>query len=447
MALAFFDTLGNLLHYTTYQDSLGDVFPIANPNSLIKCSDGSGYIVVGSFFFRGNGFWAKFDNHGQLLQIREYIDNVYVLNNFKQVIEVADGYMIGGNEYDNALATTNLFIVKTDKAGNFIWEKKFMNIEKLNFFNSLSQLGNNLYIMGSVTTTRPPNQQSAQTRFTSKIATVDSLGNLIWEWESLPSLIETGAGMIFNTPDGNWVYNSGEAKYNSEYNFFYGQPKLMVRDENFSLIKETKFGNLDLSSHYCRNMKQLSDGGWLLVGSKPVVYQAGSALPGWLAKVDAQANLMWTRSDTAFFIPSPGFSRNYFYDAVELPSGSIVVCGYNQSPNPVQDKQWGYLLKIDKEGCLDMLNCGVSATNEGASIVKSGIHCFPNPTIDILHIESATTEIWDRIEVYNTSGQLTKKLENIIIATSIDLSDLPIGIYWIKFTKDNQAFTQKVVKI
>jgi hypothetical protein len=42
---------------------------------------------------------------------------------------------------------------------------------------------------------------------------------------------------------------------------------------------------------------------------------------------------------------------------------------------------------------------------------------------------------------------LTKKLENIIIATSIDLSDLPIGIYWIKFTKDNQAFTQKVVKI
>jgi len=50
MCFAKMDTLGNLIDFHIYNDSLEDDYTIVYPSSLIKLSDGSGYVAVGQFF-------------------------------------------------------------------------------------------------------------------------------------------------------------------------------------------------------------------------------------------------------------------------------------------------------------------------------------------------------------------------------------------------------------
>ncbi|GAB4499795.1 MAG: hypothetical protein OHK0019_37390 [Saprospiraceae bacterium] len=40
---------------------------------------------------------------------------------------------------------------------------------------------------------------------------------------------------------------------------------------------------------------------------------------------------------------------HYLYDAMELPSGSIIACGYNRTYEP-EPKDWGWLIKVSKDG-------------------------------------------------------------------------------------------------
>jgi len=449
MLFARFDTSGNLIDYRIHYDSLGKHFTGVFPNSFIKLSDGSGYAGVGQFFNPQNGYFARFAINGDLIGFKEIVDSIYTNNIFNQIIEITDGFLVGGTDYTSTLNSTFLNILKIDITGECLWEKKIQNPDRLNLFGSIIIVDDNEYVIASSTTTKPVITPLPQTQNTSKIFAIDSLGNIKWQWESPPSLEELGAGSIFRTPDGNWAYTSARGWYNATYNEISRQPKFIIRDENFNIIREDTFGIADFPINGFRKGSLLNDGGWLLIGVKPVHYPIPpvpmwyNSFSGWMVRLDSQGDQLWSRIDTAFWSYETG-STNYYYDAVELPSGSLVVCGYSRTYEPAP-KDWGWLIKVSKDGCVDTLLCTPISSISIQQETEFNIKIYPNPASSLIHIESNHFKNWDRIEVFNSVGQALQTFTNAG-NTSLDISQLPNGVYFIRFTKDGQLISRKIIK-
>ncbi len=444
MGLTLMDTFGNVIVHKPYLDSLGDNVVSTYPLSLVKLSNGTGYAAVGQYFQR-EGFLAKFDNLGNLVHFHEYSDSTSVHQKMRQIIEIEDGFLIGGSEDDGHL---NVFILKVDFNGKMQWKKRYGRWDKANLFGNIFILNNNEYVIGGGTTI-----STSQTQFiknTSRIYAIDSLGNLKWEWETPPSLEEGGVGNISLNDDGDWAYRSGRGWYNPSFNEIWRQPTFIIRDKDFNLIKRDTFGKADFFVNGFNNTLMLRDGGCLALGGQPVKYTTPppltppgyNALAGWLLRLDKNNEEVWSRVDTAFWSTKSG-SYNYYVDAVELPSGSIVACGISRTeePNP---KDWGWVIKVSKDGCIDTLFChpvdAVSIEN-----LNGKTRVYPNPTQSIINIENEKIDSWDRIEILNSIGQ-TVKLINKPDKSQIDLTGFEDGIYFLRLIKSGRSLTKKVIK-
>ncbi|MBA3985747.1 MAG: T9SS type A sorting domain-containing protein, partial [Flavobacteriales bacterium] len=74
----------------------------------------------------------------------------------------------------------------------------------------------------------------------------------------------------------------------------------------------------------------------------------------------------------------------------------------------------------------------------------NNIQIYPNPTKDFITISSPV--ILDKVEIYNTAGQLMISEKTNKIQYSINLSSLPNGIYFAKTIANNTSRTFKIVK-
>lgn len=78
---------------------------------------------------------------------------------------------------------------------------------------------------------------------------------------------------------------------------------------------------------------------------------------------------------------------------------------------------------------------------ENVSDNISGIEIYPNPASDKLHVESIQTP--EQIKVFDLNGKLIKNLGS---TRDINISDLPVGIYFIRVKTDKGEFNKKFVK-
>ena len=73
----------------------------------------------------------------------------------------------------------------------------------------------------------------------------------------------------------------------------------------------------------------------------------------------------------------------------------------------------------------------------------SKVRIFPNPTTDLLFIDSQQTTV-DAITIYNLNGK--KVLQTQLIDETIDVSAIPVGMYFMEITTENGRTVQKFIK-
>jgi len=73
-----------------------------------------------------------------------------------------------------------------------------------------------------------------------------------------------------------------------------------------------------------------------------------------------------------------------------------------------------------------------------------GISIFPNPTANLIIYD--TIENLKQISVINTTGKNCKNIAIDFYSNSIDLSNLPNGVYFIHFQTDKNSFIKKIIK-
>jgi hypothetical protein len=80
------------------------------------------------------------------------------------------------------------------------------------------------------------------------------------------------------------------------------------------------------------------------------------------------------------------------------------------------------------------IDIGAYEFNSGSSSIENSLtlsfSIYPNPATDLINIILMTGNQWRKIQIYNSDGKLIKE-ESIMNFGSIDISDLPVGHYYI----------------
>jgi len=111
---------------------------------------------------------------------------------------------------------------------------------------------------------------------------------------------------------------------------------------------------------------------------------------------------------------------------------------YNRNNNPADDD-------TNNNGLPDYLERTVALGVEGHDL-NNLISLYPNPVSNTLNIDNKTNEVISNIAIYSINGMLVKQVPNAASTTSIPVSELQTGMYFVKMEVGNQVMNYKFIK-
>jgi len=132
------------------------------------------------------------------------------------------------------------------------------------------------------------------------------------------------------------------------------------------------------------------------------------------------------------------FSEEYSYelDSEWVPENMYVIAFVaNYDGGDVNNRE---ILNAEKVKLTEMIPVSVSEANTW----EEKVMVFPNPATDVIRISNADNA---EVEIYNTIGSLMLKETAIGSSTSIDVSDLEKGTYFMRILSDNGIATSKII--
>lgn len=423
------DTLGQLIDFHSYQDTSGDYFSQSLNVDIIKAADG-GYLITGSLIFTNNGVIIKTDNEKNLEFYKKYPDDKYFSP--RRILELPDGYLVLGTR-QRVNFKLDVYIMKTDKSGDIVWEKYLGDWEMDDSGGNLVMLDSNHFVVGGFSgIASAPNMTQAYTR--TKFWFIDSLGNSDWEWQSFTNT-EAGASGLQRLADGDWLYCTRTYEAFGPLDFG-GQCKIVRRDSNMNLVWERVMLHAVTTGNALWDIKPTPDGNWVAVGNWIPFYSENpdsiSYLAGVLHKFSSDGDSIWTVVDTAFWHPVYG-SENYLGGAVVLPSGSVIAVGYSTNFYG-QPKSWAWMLKVDKDGCVDTL-CTVVGSGEAPLPARMEIRAFPNPADDAVKFAWGGVESAGNLVITDVAGKTVLNSGLSVGQTSLiwNTGVVAPGVYFYRF--------------
>ncbi|MBI5540886.1 MAG: T9SS type A sorting domain-containing protein [Bacteroidia bacterium] len=154
----------------------------------------------------------------------------------------------------------------------------------------------------------------------------------------------------------------------------------------------------------------------------------------------------------ANFSLSPSISKVndsiQFYDLSTLSSNVIWIFDDGDSTNtknPIHffTNEGNYnikLIAVSNMGCMDTMLVNKTIYLAGTFLVK----VFPNPFHDFIKIETLTDLF---VEIFDSGGKLIKNLSINESQSIIDLSNLSVGVYMIRFKDGDSILETKLIKL
>ncbi|MBR2194580.1 MAG: T9SS type A sorting domain-containing protein [Salinivirgaceae bacterium] len=130
---------------------------------------------------------------------------------------------------------------------------------------------------------------------------------------------------------------------------------------------------------------------------------------------------------------------------VDGAGDSNALLGYQFTDNaPEQGQLYYRLSQVDFDGAREYADKVVTVLYTGSEIEKLTI--VPNPTDGLFKVSASGSMAGGRIELLSQAGQLVRIVNVDSFDATIDISDLPSGIYVLRFVTDTKVLQQKVVK-
>jgi len=319
-----------------------------NGRSVQQTSDG-GYIIAGQTCSYGAGdydvYLVKTDSAGNMQWQKTFGGSHY--DGGYSVQQTTDGgYIIAGETYSSSAGSHDVYLVKTDSSGNLQWQKTFGG-SRFDYGYSVQQTTDGGYVIAGETSSYGAGGCDVY------LVKTDSSGNLQWQKTFGGSGSDYGRS-IQQTTDGGYIIAGGTGSYSAGRDDVY----LVKTDSAGNMQWQKTFGGSDFD--YGRSVQQTSDGGYIIAGHTGS-YGTGSS-DVYLVKTDSAGNLQWEKT----------FGGSYYdggYSVQQTSNGGYIIAGRTGSYGTGGDV---YLVKTDSAGNLQWEKTfGGSDSDEGFSVQQT----------------------------------------------------------------------------
>lgn len=427
------DTNGTILDIQTHfltEDQ--DYF--FGPNTGFIEKENGHYALVGNISPGPKSFLAEFDQQGQLIDRREYVDSLAVSSRTNQLINTGSNIFLGGwrrvNDRDREYT-----IRKLDQENESIWFKAFGTSDYNELLNSFTLSSNGNVALGTSFFASSFIEPAV-----GKILIMDHDGNFLESWDS--SEFETGMGVsnLTQTNNSGWLYSSVVETPQGNL-----RRSLIRINESFEFLWEITTSELYVNGNQVHHLDKVdaSRKEWISVGSEIDVIEGEPVrYAGICTKFNDQGEILWHRKDTALG-SSIYPSDNQLNSFVTLPSGSIIACGFTEKYIP-QGTNKAWLYKLDKNGCNTEEDCIISTTLEIEQYLSPNFEVFPNPMNTEFTIQASEKY---SLMIYDSVGKRYLQVPDIQVQEYlIQVKEWPSGLYILHFQFDNRQAFRKVIK-
>ena len=413
-------------------------FVSSSDNAAFKTSDG-GYVMVGNNSKTNSAAFMKISKEGEILIYKEYTEpDGYSSRVISRAVEYDNGFFLSGSGFTDA---PKAFVINLDKAGNKKWVHAYNEPNNRFYIRTLIKINDNHFVFGGAKTygraTAPFYEYGTWSH--PWLVEMDSLGNVLSSQEGpfnhnsyITGLKPMQDGWLFGAADFN-VLNKDE---------FGTRTKLVRTGKDMNeVVWEKYIGTTSYSGNYIIDVQPSSDGNWVGISQEKLTYSpvyAGNQTPSTF-KFSSDGDIIWSRRDTFIFDPKHGYNEK-LAGVVTLPSGSVFVVGSASSTSNVQNRTFGWVLKISNDGCIDTICANSDRTYPNFFQKRSVIS--PNPTSGRLTVKDCMD---CSMKVYDLSGVLIHEKHHLNPYT--DLSFLRDGIYIVHiYEKDQLIQIEKLMK-
>ncbi|KPL05823.1 hypothetical protein AMJ71_10785, partial [candidate division TA06 bacterium SM1_40] len=354
----------------TYGGSAWDV------GSSVGRTDDGGYIVAGETYSFGSGgadvYLIKTDGLGDTLWTRTYGGSQDDIS--YSVEQTGDGgYIIAGYTDSFGAGEEDVYLVKTDGAGDTVWTRAFGGPEP-DFGNSVEATDDGGCIVIGITSSFGAGS------YDFYLIKTDGAGDTLWTQTFGGSEYDYGSS-VKQTSDGGYVVAGHVNSFG-------------VGSEDIYLIKLDAAGDTLWTRTYGgsgpdggRSVEQTDDGGYIIAGDTRS-FGAG-VWDVYLIKTDAVGDTSWTR---AF----GGLDDEQAYSVDQTEDGGYILAGYTKSFGAGQEDV--YLIRTDAAG--DTLwtrtfggsdidySYSVQATDDGGYIIAGRTRSFGAGNADVYLIKT-----------------------------------------------------------
>lgn len=392
-------------------------------NSVIQTSDG-GFAVVGETRSFGAGsydvYFLKTDANGDTLWARTYGGDDYEEGH--SIFQTSDGgYIITGLTRSSGNGEDDVFLIKTDSAGNITWIRTYGGAYH-DWGNSVMQTPDDGFIVAGVTDTIGSDFIDVY------VIRTDADGDTIWT----RTIGGGGDDCVFSiqeSPDSGYIL----AGFTSSFGAGIVDGYLVNINDSGDTIWTRTYGGGDYDN--IKSACQTSDGGYILAG---LTQSFGAIIRDvYIIKIDSFGNVIWSG-----IYGGPG--ADLALSIKQTSDDGYIIAGATTSYGAGNHDV--YIVKLSSDQ--------TSVADRELSLLPDNIFLhtnYPNPFNAATVIRFALPEPQDvRLTVYDLLGRKIQTLveeymQAGIHAIAFDASDLSSGIYFCRLQSGDMVETRRMV--
>jgi len=434
--VARLDSSGLQLDHTLVCDPLGGTLAMdINWADMINTSDG-GYALTASSITRNDGAFVKLRSDLSVEFVREYRDTVNFVEFYNAVIELPDGYLLGGYvQTPNYLIEP--FLRRVDRLGNTVWFSYFGEYAITDIFTCSYRINDTLIVFAG--SHRPPPGTEAE--HSPWVVLINLEGEIVKEWRPDPSEVPIGGILnILSAGPYSWFIRGINVVSGPPYLY---EPYFAIIDTNFQVKTWRPYDVPRSYLNYLWDIEPTPDGNFIAAGQVNALdpNTEPAQVYGWLYKVSPGLDSLWSRQTIP---PITGTKGGYLGGVGVLSSGNMVAGGYA----PLGNNVYGWLVKFTPDGCVDTILCNTVPAWEAEELElrKPPARVYPNPTAERFFVELAEGSGPVRVQVLTLDGRIVLE-QTLAASTEIDGSGMPPGLYFCRvvYPKGQQLIAKLII--